>query len=532
MQRPAFINLSDTSIQKLLFLPALLALIFYNYAFNRGYFMLVEGRSYIAQAIRVIDREGFFNWLSQETLLKVVTERTTNKLFYLFTSSVCGIGIPCQNFFQIVLIAATAFLFAVLLRQLKVPLLVSILIATFWVFSHSVLVAVHWQATGLEKLLGFFTLLYLVAHNFFLSQPYSRKQAVLTNMVLSLFLLAALSSKEHSVLISPIALVLALIFVLNGTWNLKDTLKRLVLPIFITFVHGVLFLKFIAFPLLLPGTAGIYDGNPASNFFMFMGFAFNSYENYDTYNPIVVYGIWGSFVALIFVEIFKFWKTKQKPSLDFMLMIWAGLSSLSFLAAMARLHYQNRYYLLVPSFFLFTLFYLEIKILLQYLFHLIPRPWKKDSSQFHSLALVCLLVLYGFMHLKYFADFYRFDFVPFVVQSQNFLASRKTIEDVVPDPLQQKLYFISEVHGKIASILHSELPPEAPRYVGAFWLQNRAYAAGPQVEQVKFIDKKDFTDGFQREDSAYYILFDHDLNIEKIDKGNSNLFVKSSEGNK
>lgn len=174
-------------------------------------FLLVEYRQWSAPGnlfnpLTIFDPRHMFDTNANSIV------RSRGFAFFIapLVGTVCGTSSPCHDAFQILLILASAFLFAAMLRALfpDAPLTLLAGSMIFLLCTEVMLDALIWQATLHDKLSLFFTALalYLVAR---LDLTRTGRRAVLTsNLVILLVVAAGYNTKEGVLPLLPSMLML------------------------------------------------------------------------------------------------------------------------------------------------------------------------------------------------------------------------------------------------------------------------------------------------------------------------------------
>jgi len=486
-------------------IPALLALGFYSFYFVSKHFILIEGRFYIGSAYRLIDEHGF--WGAINSILTNndwVTGRIINRVFYVFSSEVCGIHMPCQNLLQILLVAFTAGLLSLFVFQITKSAWVSLFPGVFWTFSFSVIHSVFWQATALDKLCGFFAIatLNIVIFNFYNAK--TARAIILANIVLSLSLLVCFFSKEHGLLIAPASFTLVgiLTYCYDKT-SFKIELKKIVLPLLLFATYSVFFIRRIAFNLLDP-KSDVLRGNIKENIKAYMSFALNldiSDRTFFLYLGLILLAVFVTGCVVISKN--KFTRVQLKYSA---LMFWSISTFMVFVIGMSRINFQNTYYMYVPG--LFCCLFLS--------FLLISIASLKTSNRSSKFLIKPFLALFlsGLVIHRVWSFRQRFQevYLPYLTWSQNFLESKDILQKLIgPQLFEKHLVFTSYFRNISYMFIHTY--PDS--FVGSFLFQEPSHLRlnGEDNLSHLVLNEKKPTELI---DNFYYIFYSDEMNIEKV----------------
>lgn len=280
--------------------------------------------------------------------------------------NVCGTSSPCHDAFQILLLVASAFGLAMLLRVLF-PGAPSMLIAgamVFFMCTESVLDALVWQATLHDKLSLFFTVLalYLVARLDL--TRFGRRAVITSNLAMLLVVAAAYNTKEGVLSLLPsMAGLLAVRFLVAERDVSWPAIRRAVRGTFILLAAPTLYallhvaIVFTNRMFLSPGEAArVTGGTWYVNMYDFAIYMFSARPLAESIGkfPYVPANEIGTFLAsaVVIAVALGVVVARFAPRSLRVYWLWATVSFALAIVIPARTTTPAPFYLLVPTFYL------------------------------------------------------------------------------------------------------------------------------------------------------------------------------------
>jgi hypothetical protein len=421
------------------------------------------------------------------------------------TADVCGLHAQCLNAPQIgVVLASVVLLYALIVRLLHRRLL-AFLVAVMWLFSLGVVDSIAWQATINDKLAVFFTLIGLHVALSFFERRNGKLGLVIANGVLLIVVVLAYNSKESAWVLVPSLILLAITRLERFDWrSVGRQLALLALPASYVLYH---YLRYRGSLATDPRwSLYVHDGNPWTNLQTLVQSLANGDSTSTNGTLVIVTSIvlLAALALIGFVAAKRLWRTRTDSTAR--VALWAEASAVIALVLPIQSQEHNRYYILVPSVFI----YIALAAGATMLITARPPLWAARASGFAPVLLVSLLAFN-------FATSYSHDYASYPRQSANLVDSFPHIRAALPRTLAPHVYLVSNA-----------APLNTSRFLARAYTTRRhlyEYIFGTSTPagnlESHFIDMTPSAlDTTPREPNSYYVIFDHSLRLTEIDLGN------------
>jgi hypothetical protein len=455
--------------------------------------ILIEARDYIKYG-------GWFN--DYASLVKdclIPSGKNTRYVsmfgFYVMKNS-CGYGAVCINTFQLVILSlAGVFLYLHSLQLFK-NILMATLVAALWLFSLPALDAIAWQAVNHDKMAALFVFMTLFFSTLFVEKN-GRFVILLSNVLITLFLILAYNSKESAFFLMPLILVQ---YALYST-SIKDFGKNLV-KLIIPFIFSLYFIIGYFIKLADYWKEHTLSNDIVNTITVYSNFLLNYYAGF--LSVAIVFGI--IMIIPLFLIPINHFKLKKDGIENRALnrnLIYSYLFFLLSIAIVIKVKHPSVFYLLIPLAGFLLIIFSSIKLIF---YHLSHRIYLKGIF---IVSLTGLLIF----HLYNYSTLFKADFkyAKLLQHSNQLKQTFSMIADKLPLSTE-KVYNIFYPASIENSSLIKGVNPISDMAVINFIYQ----VDGDYPVKITTYNDVEEVNGMVKEDNAYYIILDREYYLLKI----------------
>jgi len=427
-----------------------------------------------------IFRDNGFAWLMENWTLRGANMFSTAEYFDNWVGKTCSTSIPCLNALPLLIHLSTATALFVFAKRVFGRRLIASIVTGLWVTSVPYLQTLAWQALDLDKIAALTTTAGAMVGIHFFRAQYNKRNVILSNFLLFILVLAGYNAKPSAWVLVP---GLWLLPITGNGLGLKNWSKYLIAPTLYGLTHNFRWYRLVQADDFYRNHTS--SGDPLANVSKFIGYLHGS----------LIPTTSSQLCFLVVIGALLLGATLKRPISRFG--IWCLLMVIGGIVIACRTQYGSPFYMLVSQVF----YSLAVgAVLMEVLVAIKKYKWKGLSTLCICFVAVVLVFLPGIR-----TSYTAYDSV--LNQSDNFRNSFETIDNAFEDPVthQLKLVFVIEEIMDYVFIDGGMVQPFMP---SGFPIND---------SKTSWELRSDF-DASSRAADTVYVLFDNNMNLEKIVK--------------
>ena len=421
------------------------------------------------------------------------------------SANACDLNTRCLNATQLFVIAGSGVLLYSLLLRLTRRRGIAALAGLLWLFSVPVLDSISWQATINDKLAALFTLAGLNIGLSFFRRTLTTRAIAVGNVVLLAAVALAYNSKESAWVLVPSLALLAVATRERLDWHAVGRAGAvLVLPAAYAVYHFVLYTRNTEADAVWGGH--IHDGNPWDNVKAYVRILANGQSASDrrVLPVIVAVAIVVLIISIAAAATAMLTRRGWNSSSDLArFALWSIASLAIAIAIPLRTQFHDGYYMVVPALFLFVALGVGAAM--------VADARARQTLRLASVVVaVAVVVVLGVNFRRSYDDGYA----PIPHESANFTTAIRQAGRVVPRQLRQPVVLVT-----------ADETTNAYHFTGTgTWRDISEYMFDTRTPnrgfEKHFVDmKRSAFDASPRDPTAYYVVFDDAMRLERVDHG-------------